>query len=126
MRSCSSAATSMPGCGICSTGTSRPGLHRMRSFRSDRPRSNAPPDQIVRVFQSETAEIIEAPEPFGVRATLYVVAAFLVALFVVALFTRLDRVVTSNFGRIVTTQPTAVVQALDASLIKTIEVREGQ
>jgi hemolysin D len=99
----------------------------MRSFRSDRAlRSNAPPDRIVRLFQSETAEIIEAPEPFGVRATLYVVAAFLVALFVVTLITRLDRVVTSISGHIVTTQPTVVVQALDPSLIKTIEVREGE
>ncbi len=32
----------------------------MRSFRSDRLRSNASPDQIVRLFQSETAEIIVA------------------------------------------------------------------
>jgi hemolysin D len=98
----------------------------MRSFRSDQLRSNTPPDRIVRLFQSETAEIVEAPEPFGVRATLYVVAAFFVALIVVALVTRLDRVVTSSAGRIVTTQPTVVLQALDPSLIKTIEVREGQ
>jgi hemolysin D len=98
----------------------------MRSFRSDPLHSKAAPDKMVRLFQSETAEILEAPEPFGVRATLYVVAAFLVAMIAVAMFTRLDRVVSSNAGRIVTTQPTAVVQALDASLIKTIEVREGQ
>jgi hemolysin D len=99
----------------------------MRSFRSDpTPRSNAAPDKIVRLFQSETAEIMEAPEPFGVRATLYVAAAFVVALLVVAVFTRLDRVVTSSSARIVTTQPIVVLQALDPSLIKTIEVREGQ
>ncbi len=98
----------------------------MRSFRSDPLRSNAPPDKIVRLFQSETAEIMEAAEPFGVRATLYLVAAFFVALIVVALVTRLDRVVTSSSGHIVTTQSTIVVQALDPSLIKTIEVREGE
>jgi hemolysin D len=98
----------------------------MRSFRSDPLRSKAPPDKIVRLFQSETAEIMEAPEPFGVRATLYVVAAFFVALIVVALVTRLDRVVSSSSGHIVTTQSTVVVQALDPSLIKTIEVREGE
>jgi HlyD family secretion protein len=98
----------------------------MKSFRSDPQHSKAAADKLVRLFQSETAEIIEAPEPFGVRATLYVVAAFFHAMIVVALFTRLDRVVESNSGRIVTTQPTAVVQALDPSLIKTIEVREGQ
>jgi hemolysin D len=99
----------------------------MRSFRSDPAlRSNAPPDTLVRLFQSETAEIMEAPEPFGVRATLYVVAAFFIALVVVALVTRLDRVVTSTSGRIVTTDPTVVLQALDPSLIKTIDVHEGQ
>jgi HlyD family secretion protein len=68
----------------------------MRSFRSDPLHSNAAPDKMVRLFQSETAEIIEAPEPFGVRATLYVVAAFLVAMIAVAMFTRLDRVVSSS------------------------------
>jgi hemolysin D len=99
----------------------------MRSFRSDLTlRSNAPPDKIVRLFQSETAEIMEAREPFGVRATLYVVAAFFAAMIVVAMVTRLDRVVTSTSGEIVTTDPTVVLQALDPSLIKTIEVHEGQ
>ena len=53
----------------------------MKSFRSGKTlRSDAPPDKVVRLFQSETAEIIEAPEPFGVRATIYVLAAFLVSL----------------------------------------------
>ena len=99
----------------------------MRSFRSDPAlRSNATPDRIVRLFQSETAEILEAPEPFGVRATLYVVAAFFVALIVLGLVTRLDRVVTSTSGHIVTTESTVVLQALDPSLIKTIDVREGE
>jgi hemolysin D len=98
----------------------------MRSFRSGPPRSNTSPDELVRWYQSETAEIIGAPEPAGVRATLYVVGGFFVALIVVAMVTRLDRVVTSNFGHIVTQQPTVVMQALDASLIKTIDVREGE
>src|SRR5947207_3550783 len=124
---CWSAATSTPGSGTCSTVIFIPGLHRMRSFRSAQTQhSDASPDKIVRLFQSETAEIIEAPEPFGVRATVYVLAAFLVGLIVVSLVTRLDRVVTSVSAHIVTTQPTVVLQALDPSLIKTIDVREGQ
>jgi len=99
----------------------------MTSFRSDRAlRSNTPPSKIVRLFQSETAEVTEAPEPFGVRSTLYVVGAFLVALVVVSLVTRLDRVVASISGQLVTIQPTVVLQALDPSLIKTIDVHEGQ
>ncbi len=99
----------------------------MKSFRSaPLLHSDAAPDKIVRLFQSETAEIIEAPEPRAVRSMVYVLAAFLVALVVLSLVTRLDRVVTSTSGTIVTTQPTIVVQALDPSIIKTIAVREGQ
>src|ERR1051325_4849265 len=119
-RNCSTAATSTAASGINSTGTSSPGLRRMKSFRSRARRSDPAPDQLVRLFQSETAEILESPEPFGVRATVYVLAGFMVAVFV-----RLDRVVYST-GQIVTTQPTLVIQALDPSLIKTIDVREGE
>src|SRR5256886_7992209 len=123
-RNCSTAATSTAASGTDSTGTSLPGLQRMKSFRSRARRSDPAPDQLVRLFQSETAEILESPEPFGVRATVYVLAGFMVALLLVAVFVRLDRVVYSN-GQVVTTQPTLVIQALDPSLIKTIDVREG-
>lgn len=98
----------------------------MKSFRSGPQRSEAAPDKIVRLFQSETAEIVEAPEPTGVRATVYVLTGFIVALVVLAMVTRLDRVVTSSGGEILTTQPTVAVQALDASIIKTVNVREGE
>ena len=39
---------------------------------------------------------------------------------------RVDRVVTSSAGQIVTTEPTIVLQALDPSIIKTIDVQEGE
>ena len=75
----------------------------MRSFRSaPKPPSDAAPDKIVRLFQSETAEILEAPEPAGIRATTYVAAALVVALVVLAAITRLDRVIESVGGEIVT------------------------
>jgi len=99
----------------------------MKSFRSDPTlRNNAAPDKVVRLFQSETAEIIEAPEPAGIRVTFHVLAIFLVALIVLSMVTRLDRVVSSTSGTIVTTQATAVVQALDAAIIKSINVRDGE
>ncbi len=98
----------------------------MKSFRSDRLLNKAPNDKVVRLFQSETAEIIEAPEPAGVRSTVYVVAALVVAVVGLSAVTKLDRVVSSISGTIVTTQPTVVLQALDSSVIKTIDVREGQ
>jgi hemolysin D len=98
----------------------------MRSFRSaPKPPSEAAPDKIVRLFQSETAEILEAPEPAGIRSTIYVAAALVVALIFLAAMTRLDRVVESVGGEIVSTQPTEVLQSLDSALIKTINVRVG-
>jgi hemolysin D len=98
----------------------------MRSFRSAPLRSNTPPDKVVRLYQSETAELLEAPEPRGVRSMIYLLGAFIVCLIILSLVTRLDRVVTSAGATIVTTEPTVVVQSLDPSIIKTIGVREGQ
>ena len=99
----------------------------MKSFRSGQTQpNNASPAKVIRLFQSETAEILEAPEPRGVRGTVYVLGAFVVALAVLSVATQLDRVVTSVSGQVVTTQPTIVVQALDPSIIKTLDVHEGQ
>jgi hemolysin D len=99
----------------------------MKSFRSGKPlRSDAPAAKVIRLFQSETAEIVDAPEPTGVRSTIFVLGALVLTVFVLSVVTRIDRVVSSTSGEIVTTQPTIVLQALDPSLIKTLNVREGQ
>lgn len=99
----------------------------MRSFRSAlTPRREPAPDKIVRLFQSETAEILEKPEPQSLRSTIWVLALMLVTLLVVGGVVRIDRVVSSEFGEIVTTESTQVVQSLDPSIIKTIDVHEGQ
>lgn len=90
------------------------------------PRRETPPDKIIRLYQSETAEILESPEPLRARVAIFLLAGCFAALIVVALVMRLDRVVTSNYGEIVTTRPTIVMQALNASIIKTLDVREGQ
>jgi HlyD family secretion protein len=59
------------------------------------------------------------------RATLFVLTAFLVALVAIMCLTRIDRVVSSVGGKIVPVDPINVLQALDPSIIKTIDVREG-
>jgi HlyD family secretion protein len=97
----------------------------MKSFRSAPASPDTTPENVIRVFQSETSEILAAPEPRRVRATLLVLTAMVVSLLGTATFTRLDRVVASK-GQIVTTEPTIVLQALDASIIKTLDVHEGQ
>jgi membrane fusion protein, hemolysin D len=90
------------------------------------PRREPAPGPLIRVYESETAEILEEPEPLQTRITVWVLAAVFASLFAVAFLMRMDRVVTSTQGQIVTTQPTIVLQALDASMIKTIDVQEGE
>ncbi len=80
----------------------------------------------VRQFQSETDAIREAAEPLLARATLFVMAGFLVCVVAIMCFTRVDRVITSVSGRIVPVDQINVLQVLDASIIKTIDIREGQ
>jgi HlyD family secretion protein len=88
--------------------------------------SESPPDQLIRRFQSETDEIRAAPEPIQARLTLFAATGMFLALIGVSLVFPLDRVVTSEFGQIVTVEPTIVLQALDPSIIKTIDVTDGE
>ena len=80
----------------------------------------------VRQFQSETEAIREAGEPLLVRATLWTLTAFLVAMVALMCLTRLDRVIASVGGKIVPLDQINVLQALDPSIIKSIDIREGQ
>jgi hemolysin D len=83
------------------------------------------PDRLIRLFQSETGEISEGPQPIQLRLTLYVLFAFLASLSAVSALMQMDRVVTSTLGVVVTTEPTIVLQALDPAIIKSIDVAEG-
>jgi hemolysin D len=89
------------------------------------PRREASPDRLIRLFQSETAEISEGPEPVQLRVMLYVLALFFGSLLAIAAVMHMDRVVTSTLGVVVTTEPTIVLQALDPSIVKSIDVQEG-
>src|SRR5690242_4590000 len=121
----SSAATSTACFGTSSTSTCSPDPP-MKSFLSARPaRSEPGPGRDVRLYQSETAEILEGPEPLQARVMLFVIAGLFVSMLVLTLVMRVDRVVTSDWGQTVTVQPTIVLGALDQSIIKTINVKEG-
>lgn len=80
----------------------------------------------IRQFQSEIDAIRHAPEPWAMGAAIHVLAGFLVLGFALLFVARVDRVVSSGGGKIVATVPTIVIQALDPSIIKTIEVKEGE
>ena len=98
------------------------GLFRFASA-TQRERSS---DALIRVFQSEVGEVREDPEPAQLRITLHVLAGLFVALLAVSVFMRMNRVVTSVSGQIVTTEPTIVLQALDPSIIKSLNTQEGE
>lgn len=79
----------------------------------------------IRQFQSETAAIREAPEPIAARATLYVLSALVVAVIAILFLTRMDRIVTSVNGVIMPLDQITVIQPLDPSIIKSIDIHEG-
>lgn len=98
----------------------------MNSLRSaTKPRNDASTDKLIRLFQSETAEIDEAPEPGKVQSALLIVAVMLVVLLGIAIVMPVDRVVESINGKVVTVEPTLVVQAFDQSIIRGFNVRAG-
>jgi len=101
----------------------------MKLFPFSRPsagRELATPGREVRVFQSDTAAIIDGPRPIQANITLYVVIGLVASLLLIAMCMRVDRVISSTSGEIVTVDPTVVLGALDQSIIKTIDVAEGQ
>ncbi len=95
---------------------------------------------VVRQFQSETDAICEAPRPIATRLTIFLLAAVLASSTVLMFVTNMDRIVVSvnvaganpgggitGGGKIVTTAELLnVYQPLDNSIIKSIEVREGE
>lgn len=99
----------------------------MKSFLSVlRTPPSLDPNREVRIFQSETAEILAGPEPVQARITLFVLVGMFLSLMLITLTMRVDRVVTSSTGQMVTVEPTIVLGALDQSIIKSLDVHEGQ
>jgi hemolysin D len=79
----------------------------------------------IREFQSETEAIRQIPPPPAIKLTLHALTAFVGIAVVFMFLTKLDRVVSSQGGKIVPVGQINVFQALDTSLIKSIEVHEG-
>lgn len=82
-------------------------------------------EQAIVDFQGETAEIIGRPEPLKARSAVWALAVMVVTFIVLAAVMKLDRVVNAT-GRMVSQSPTIVVQPLENSIIRSINVRVGQ
>ena len=75
-------------------------------------------------FQSDALEIEYRPLPRSARLTLYLLLTLIVSAIGWAAVSYIDRIVVAH-GKLVTTAPTIVVQPMETSLIRTINVRAG-
>ena len=80
---------------------------------------------VIRQFQSEVDAITETPDPQWARVTVLAMAGLFVSLIAIMCLTTIDRVVTSVGGKLVSSDRVNVFQSLDPSIIKTIDVHEG-
>ena len=81
---------------------------------------------VVREYQSEIAALREQAYPRGAGLTIHFLFAFLFVGLLFMYASHIDRVVSSSTGAVVTAQPPTVYQALDPSIIRTLDVKEGQ
>lgn len=81
-------------------------------------------EHIINDFQSDTAEIVGAPDPLVARATLFVLVIAFVVGVAWAAIAMLDRIVTAP-GTLQAVEGGIVVQPYDTAIIRTITVKEG-
>ncbi len=86
---------------------------------------NDPASHALLEFESPSASLIARPIRVGIRYTIWSLAIVMIALLVIAGTVPIDRVVTTH-GRIVPRSPNIVVQPLDTSIVRSIDVREGE
>ncbi|ANL50398.1 HlyD family secretion protein (plasmid) [Rhizobium phaseoli] len=80
---------------------------------------------VIAEFQSDAVELEERAPPRVARMTLYCVTALIASAIIWASVSSIDEVVIAP-GKLVTTQPTIVVQPLETSIIRTIDVKAGE
>lgn len=80
---------------------------------------------VVREYQSEVSALRERPYPRAAGMTIQVLCASLAIGVVFMWLSHIDRVVSSQSGSIVTSQPPIVYQSLDPSIIRSLDVKEG-
>ncbi|WP_194075164.1 HlyD family type I secretion periplasmic adaptor subunit [Methylobacterium durans] len=88
-------------------------------------RADAAAARALLEFQSPTAELLETPVRPVARSMLWVIVTLILASGAVLNLVPIDMVVTGA-GRIVSTEPTVVVQPLETAIVRSINVHEGQ
>lgn len=99
----------------------------MKFLKSHRPEAvdaDADADGAISHFQSQTAEITEAPDPAWARGAVVLFALMVIGGIAMAGILRVERVVVAR-GIVASQTPTIVVQPLETAVVDSIEVREG-
>jgi hemolysin D len=91
---------------------------------TDAPRKAPRPVDAAAEFQSDSIEIERKPPPAIARVTLYVLTILIASAVAWATLAQMDEIVQAQ-GEIVTTKPTIVVQPLETSIVRSIDVAAG-
>ena len=102
--------------------TPRPSSKAISTVVEDRRDPTLP---IILEFQMPSTAITTAQVPRSARGILWVIASMLTAILLAMGLIPVDRVVTAQ-GRVVSRSPTLVLQALEAAIVRSIDVHEGQ
>src|SRR6516165_4694949 len=90
-----------------------------------RPQPNDPTLPAILEFQWPSTAIVNAPVPRAARGVVWVIASMVGSLVVAMGLIPVDQVVTAR-GLVVSKSPTILVQPLETSIVRSIEVHEGQ
>jgi hemolysin D len=89
------------------------------------PSGSDPAAPILLEFESPTAALISQAVPARSRHTIWVLTSLLAVVLALSATVPIDRVVSAQ-GRVVATSSNIVVQPLETSIVRSIEVKEGQ
>ncbi|MBB3979150.1 HlyD family secretion protein [Rhizobium azooxidifex] len=79
---------------------------------------------VIAEFQSDAVELEERVPPRIARLTLYGITALIAAAIAWASLSEIDEVVVAP-GKLITTKPTIVVQPIETSIVRTVDVAQG-
>ena len=82
--------------------------------------------EVIGAFESDTAAVFLRTAPRSESSTLLVLVAILVCGVLFACVAKVDRVVTSTAGIIMTSEGTLYVSPLNAAVVKSVNVKPGQ
>ena len=100
----------------------RPSSNAISTIAADRDDPTLP---VILEFQMPSTAITSAPIPQSARGIVWMVAALFAAIVVAMGVIPIDRVVTAQ-GRVVSRSATLVLQPLEASIVRSIDVHEGE